>query len=100
MTTQIVRGGVNQVDSNHAGTHSPAEGAESVEVKDGDLYCLCGNDPNYYGFFPCDRQGQIIEPVAGKWDELYVCTLCSRIMDIDTATVVGVAGYPAVQAGV
>jgi len=56
--------------------------------------CICGNDPDYYGFVPCDRQGNQIEPVAGEWDGLCVCQLCSRIID-DSFAVVGISAWPA-----
>lgn len=102
MSNKIVGGKAakQQPGAMNMATRSPHTAAvqEYVELKDGDIYCLCGNDPNYYGFFPCDGHGEMIEPVADEWDNLYVCTLCSRMIDIRTAAVVGVAAYPEPQA--
>ena len=50
--------------------------------------CICKNTPDADGFFPCDKNGNEMEPVAG-WDELYVCASCGRIIKQDTLEVVG-----------
>jgi len=50
--------------------------------------CICGNRPDSDGFYPCDREGDEMEPVAG-WKELYVCNNCGRIIHQDTLEVVG-----------
>lgn len=41
--------------------------------------CLCGNRPDSDGFFPCDNDGNEMEPVEG-WEDLYVCGRCGRII--------------------
>jgi len=42
--------------------------------------CLCSNRPDSDGFFPCDKDGNEMEPVEG-WEDLYVCGRCGRIID-------------------
>jgi len=55
--------------------------------------CLCRNEPTDYGFYPCNEQGEEVEPVSG-WGGLYVCNRCGRIIHPDTLEVVGkAAGY-------
>jgi hypothetical protein len=52
--------------------------------------CLCGNTPDSDGFFPCDKEGNEMEPVIGSaWAGLYVCGGCGRIIDVDTLQVIG-----------
>ena len=52
--------------------------------------CVCGNQPDGDGFFPCDAQGNEIEPTVGSgWTNLYVCAQCGRIIEQDTLEVVG-----------
>jgi len=41
---------------------------------------LCGNRPDSDGFFPCDKDGNEMEPVGGC-ENLYVCGRCGRIID-------------------
>ena len=70
---------------------------EHIRVTPGDSdgwICICGNTPPDDGFFPCDQQGQEIEPGAG-WTGLYVCTRCRRVIDQATLAVVGHAARPA-----
>ncbi len=50
--------------------------------------CLCRNTPNGGGFYPCDGNGNEMEPVAG-WENLYVCADCGRIIHHNTLEVVG-----------
>jgi hypothetical protein len=50
--------------------------------------CLCGNEPSEDGFYPCDEQGNEMEP-AGSWKGLYVCLRCGRIVEQDSLRVVG-----------
>jgi len=50
--------------------------------------CLCGNRPDSDGFFPCDKDGDELEPVDG-WEDLYVCGRCGRIIHQSTLEVVG-----------
>jgi len=61
-------------------THDP-ENSES-------WICLCGNRPDYDGFFPCDKDGNEMEPVKG-WGNLYACGRCGRIINQFTLEVVG-----------
>jgi hypothetical protein len=52
--------------------------------------CRCGNTPATMGFFPCDRQGNEVEPTVEAWPEpLYRCDRCGRIIDSRTLIVVG-----------
>lgn len=52
--------------------------------------CLCGNMPHEDGFYPCDREGNEMEPlISSDWDGLYVCVSCGRIIHVDTLEVVG-----------
>ena len=50
--------------------------------------CVCGNTPVSDGFFPCDSNGDEVEPVEGQWDDLYVCARCGRIIQQGTLEVV------------
>jgi hypothetical protein len=50
--------------------------------------CLCGNRPADDGFYPCDKEGNEMEPVKG-WEDLYVCASCGRIIQQTTLEVVG-----------
>ena len=52
--------------------------------------CICGNQPNSAGFYPCDSRGNQVEPTRGNWPEpLYVCDACGRIIHQATLEVVG-----------
>ena len=53
--------------------------------------CLCGNQPNYDGFYPCLENGQVVEPILGGiWNEsYYYCERCHRIIDMVTGVVCG-----------
>jgi len=50
--------------------------------------CICGNRPDADGFYPCDKNGNEMEPVEG-WEDIYVCLKCGRIFKQDTLEVVG-----------
>ena len=50
--------------------------------------CICKNTTNAQWFYPCDKEGNQMEPVAG-WPDLYVCDRCGRIIDQNTLEVVG-----------
>lgn len=50
--------------------------------------CLCGNEPQDDGFYPCDAAGKEIEPAAG-WNGLYVCHRCGRIIQQDSLEIIG-----------
>jgi hypothetical protein len=54
--------------------------------------CLCGNQPNYEGFYSCLRTGEIVSPTLyGDWEgQVYLCEKCSRIIDGETLKVIGV----------
>ncbi len=44
------------------------------------LICECGNEPEADGFFPCDSQGNEIEPlITSEWNGLYVCARCQNL---------------------
>jgi hypothetical protein len=45
------------------------------ELQDDDAWvCICGNVPSGDGFFPCNKDGNEIEPTEESgWDGLYVC---------------------------
>jgi len=52
--------------------------------------CICKNTPSDEGFYPCDEEGNEIEPVIGSgWNALFVCDRCGRIINQDTLEVVG-----------
>ncbi len=50
--------------------------------------CVCGNRPESDVFFPCDRNGDEMEPVKG-WEDLYVCRRCGRIINQHSLEVMG-----------
>jgi hypothetical protein len=52
--------------------------------------CICKNTPDSDGFFPCDMEGNEVEPEAG-WANLYVCARCGRIINQDSLSVIGTA---------
>lgn len=61
-----------------------------VYLRDNDLYirvdapddwtCQCGNQCHTDGFYPCDRDGNEIEPEPHIWEELSVCGRCHIIL--------------------
>ena|ERR1700761_5103140 len=61
------------------------------EAGDEDAWiCICGNTPVDDGFYPCDENGNELEPTIGSgWTDLYVCANCGRIIKQDTLEVVG-----------
>jgi hypothetical protein len=60
------------------------------EPEDDDAWvCQCGNMPHTDGFFPCDRNGNEVEPEHGMWTDLYVCARCDRIIQQNTLEIVG-----------
>jgi hypothetical protein len=64
------------------------------DIKDA-WVCLCGNSPDYTGFFPCDKDGnEMVPDVASNWDDLYVCARCGRIIKQSTLEVVGHNPHP------
>ncbi|HYT36280.1 MAG TPA: hypothetical protein VEL49_03800 [Ktedonobacteraceae bacterium] len=55
----------------------------------GEWVCICGNVPSDEGFYPCDEQGNMVEPTPEEWTtKLYRCDRCGRIIDQDTRKVV------------
>jgi hypothetical protein len=54
--------------------------------------CICGNEPSEDGFYPCDENGNEVEPVVG-WSR-YVCLRRGRIIDPDSLRVVGRTPQP------
>jgi hypothetical protein len=67
-----------------------AKHGESLDQCDA-WVCVCGNRSHLAGFYPCDRDGNGLEPLAsGPWDgRLYYCDACRRIIDQTTGAVVG-----------
>jgi len=52
--------------------------------------CLCGNQPITEGFFPCNEQGEQVEPTPEAWTtDCYVCDRCGRIIRQSDRQVVG-----------
>ena len=52
--------------------------------------CLCGNTPSTEGFYPCDAQGNEVEPTPAEWTTgCYVCAHCGRIINQTSLEVVG-----------
>jgi hypothetical protein len=57
--------------------------------------CICGNTPPDGGFYPCDSEGNEMEPtIESDWDNLYVCADCGRIINQDTLEVIGRNPHP------
>jgi hypothetical protein len=58
----------------------------------GDMWiCLCLNTPINQGFYPCDSEGNYVEPTPEDWTtDWYVCDRCGRIIDQKTLRVVGI----------
>lgn len=53
--------------------------------------CTCGNTPDSQGFFPCNSNGDYVEPTPEEWKtDSYVCDRCGNIIDMNTLEVVGV----------
>lgn len=56
--------------------------------------CMCGNMAEDEGFYPCNEQGNEVEPVKGEWDNLYVCMGCGRFFNEDDMKVIGINPNP------
>jgi hypothetical protein len=58
-----------------------------------DIECVpaCNNNPSMDGFYPCNWNGDEVEPTCvGAWKgRLLVCASCGRIIDQETLRVVG-----------
>ena len=50
--------------------------------------CICGNKPHLLGFYPCDAEGDALEP-DGSASDLVYCDQCRRIIAQMTGTVIG-----------
>ena len=52
--------------------------------------CICKNTPSDEGFYPCNSEGEQVEPTAEEWTtNCYVCDKCGRIINQNTLEVVG-----------
>ena len=52
--------------------------------------CICGNTPIGDGFYPCNTEGEQVEPTPEGWTtNWYVCDRCGRVIDQQTLEVVG-----------
>lgn len=48
-----------------------------------DFTCDCGNTVTNSGFYPCNENGEEIEPTKeSNWTNLYVCGACGRIFEL------------------
>ncbi len=57
--------------------------------------CICKNTPSEDGFYPCNENGDEVEPTKGSgWKNLYVCNSCGRIINMHTLEVVGQNPHP------
>jgi hypothetical protein len=53
------------------------------------FHCVCGNTDDDCGFYPCDPDGNEVEPTIECWpDDLYCCDRCGRIIDSNTLEVI------------
>ena len=68
----------------------------TADKTDSDAWrCICGNTPVSDGFFPCDENGDEMEPTIGSgWTDLYVCARCGRVIKQGTLEVVGQNLHP------
>ena len=74
-------------------TTTPAERISHEAGADDAWICICKNTPASDGFYPCDKDGNEVQPVKG-WKDLYVCARCGRIIDQHTLEVVGQNPHP------
>lgn len=52
--------------------------------------CICENTPSGGGFYPCDKEGNEVEPTAEHWTtDCYVCADCGRIINFVTLEIIG-----------
>ena len=54
--------------------------------------CSCGNRPDTDGFYPCTKDGEVVEPILRDWADHYLCYLCGEIVRQKTVDVVLVVG--------
>ncbi len=63
-----------------------AQAEKKLIIVGGEFNCSCGNYPNAEGAFPCDREGNYVDPCPDEWpDDLYVCDRCGVIFRIPEA---------------
>lgn len=73
-------------------TKKTSAGIERINVDaDGNWKCICGNYAESDGFQPCDADGYVVDPEPGKWDRLWLCDRCARIIDQKSKRVIGQA---------
>jgi hypothetical protein len=80
-----------------ASTREKPPTQEKITLEDGksDCWiCVCHNTAEADGFYPCNAEGNQIEPIAGVWSDLYVCAKCGRIIDQKTLEVIGTNPTP------
>lgn len=54
---------------------------QATKTNNGEMTCKCGNNTFDYGFYPCNEQGEEIEPTnQNNWKNLYVCAKCGQIL--------------------
>jgi hypothetical protein len=57
--------------------------------------CICGNNGDDYGYYPCNKKGNEVEPTVKDWTtKWYICGNCGRMIDRDTLEVVGRNPHP------
>jgi hypothetical protein len=44
----------------------------------GEIWCECGNRAHIYGFYPCDRQGNLLDGIDEA--EFYRCDKCGSFV--------------------
>lgn len=69
---------------------------EYIEQDEEDIWhCLCGNSTCWDGFYPCDLNGNEVEPTPELWTtDLYICPDCGRIFQQSDGKVVGMRITP------
>ena len=52
--------------------------------------CKCGNTPSNEGFYPCNSEGEKVDPTPEEWNtKLYVCNKCGVMIDQDNLEIEG-----------
>src|SRR5690242_18767899 len=61
-----------------------------IQSEGSSFLCICGNTDVGQGFYPCNRQGEEVEPDAQHWTtNRYVCDNCGRVIEQATLRIVG-----------
>jgi hypothetical protein len=69
---------------------TPSDALGKIKSVDDWWTCICGNQPDREGFFPCNAEGDQVEPTPAEWKKpLYVCASCGRIINQKTLDVIG-----------